>query len=547
MVVVRIGKKDLESMSGVERDRILDFFDVVGIEVKREDDDFWDLELYPDRPDLYSIFGLSRALRIFFKGERRVYRVLKSNVLLNVEKSVNNVRPYIGAALVRNLKLNDHMIAYIMDMQEKLHLSIGRDRKKIAIGIHDFDRVLPPFTYRAVKGNDISFIPLGMQTPMTPEEILKLHPKGIEYSHILSGSNIYPIITDSGGNVLSFPPIINGTLTQIVEGTKNIFIDVTGIDLFTVINAVNILVSNFVELGGDIYSVNVNYPEFSISLPDLSREFMFVSFTSLHDLVGGIIPPAEVRKCLLSMGYTASRSGNGYRVGVPPYRIDIMHPVDVMEDIVKAYGYERIKLSPPGRFSMGGESYVEVVKERVRKIMVGMGYIEVVNLTFTSPARNFSRFGLQESYSPRITNPVVEDQNIYRSWIFPMLMETLENNRHRSLPQRIFEVGRVYRDFETLHLGAVSEESDSSFTKVKGTVERILTSLGKSWEIGETNYPFLIGGRQASVLVNGKMAGFFGEVHPSVIETFNLGNPVTMVEIYLDIIYPSIIEEKLKF
>jgi len=547
MVVVRVGKSDLESMSGVKRDKIERFFEVVGIEIKREDDENWDLELYPDRPDLYSIFGLSRSLKTYYFKEKRFYKVLDSDIKLNVDSSVKDVRPYIGGAVVKSIELNDSLITYIMDMQEKLHLSIGRDRKKIAIGIHDLDRVRPPFKYMAVGGSSISFVPLGMYSPMTPEEILRNHPKGVEYGHLLSHSSLYPIIIDSDGNVLSMPPIINGTLTQIREDTKNIFIDVTGNDLFTVINAVNLISSNLAELGGYLYRVLIDYGDYSLFLPDLGRERIYVSKRELKEMVGEDINANDVKNSLISMGYTVSKSGNGFNVGIPPYRLDIMHPVDVIEDIIKSYGYGNLRLSLPNKFSMGSEAYSEIIRERLRRIMVGLGYIEVVSLTFTSPERNFKRFGIDETYSPRITNPVVEDQTIYRTWLIPMLMETLENNRHRSLPQRIFEVGRVYRNGEGMDLGALSEESDASFTKVKGTVEKIINSLGQGLEIEEKNLPFLIQGRQSSIILNGKEVGFFGEVHPSIIEKYNLGNPITAFEIYLDVIYPEILNEKLKF
>ncbi|MVT12809.1 MAG: phenylalanine--tRNA ligase subunit beta, partial [Euryarchaeota archaeon] len=399
----------------------------------------------------------------------------------------------------------------------------------------------------AVGGSSISFVPLGMYSPMTPEEILRNHPKGVEYGHLLSHSSLYPIIIDSDGNVLSMPPIINGTLTQIREDTKNIFIDVTGNDLFTVINAVNLISSNLAELGGYLYRVLIDYGDYSLFLPDLGRERIYVSKRELKEMVGEDINANDVKNSLISMGYTVSKSGNGFNVGIPPYRLDIMHPVDVIEDIIKSYGYGNLRLSLPNKFSMGSEAYSEIIKERIRRIMVGLGYIEVVSLTFTSPERNFKRFGIDETYSPRITNPVVEDQTIYRTWLIPMLMETLENNRHRSLPQRIFEVGRVYRNGEGLDLGALSEESDASFTKVKGTVEKIINSLGQRLEIEEKNLPFLIQGRQSSIILNGKEVGFFGEVHPSIIEKYNLGNPITAFEIYLDVIYPDILNEKLKF
>ncbi|MEM0333876.1 MAG: phenylalanine--tRNA ligase subunit beta, partial [Thermoplasmata archaeon] len=175
MVVIKISKRDLETYSGINIESILKFFDTIGIEIKREDENSWDLELYPDRPDLYSIFGISRALKIFYLKKNIVYNVKNSGINLIVDESVSNVRPYIGAALINNVELDDSRISYIIDMQEKLHLSIGRDRKKLAIGLHDFDKVKAPFVYKAVSGNEISFIPLGMDVKLTPEEILKIH------------------------------------------------------------------------------------------------------------------------------------------------------------------------------------------------------------------------------------------------------------------------------------------------------------------------------------------------------------------------------------
>ncbi|MEM3671666.1 MAG: phenylalanine--tRNA ligase subunit beta [Thermoplasmata archaeon] len=547
MVVIKISKRDIETYSGINIENILKFFDTIGIEIKREDENSWDLELYPDRPDLYSIFGISRALKIFYLKKNIVYNVKNSGINLIVDESVSNVRPYIGAALINNVELDDSRISYIIDMQEKLHLSIGRDRKKLAIGLHDFDKVKAPFVYKAVSGNEISFIPLGMDVKLTPEEILKIHPKGIEYSHLLSGFSKYPVILDVDGNVLSFPPIINGTLTEINKNTRNIFIDVTGTDLFSVLNALNIVTTNILELGGNPYKINVNYGKYSLELPNLGEEKYYISKKTVSEMLGENINLKMIKETLISMGYSVKKVGRGFRVGVPPYRIDIMHQVDIVEDVIKAYGYENIPLSLPEKFSIGKESEVEKIKEKIRKIMVGLGYIEVMNLTFTSIERNFKTFGMEVIDSPKIENPVVEDQIIFRTWIFPMLMETLANNRHRSLPQKIFEVGKVFRNFETVNLGAVSEESDASFTNVKGTVERIALSLNIKISQQESNFPFLIDGRQSWIIINGKFSGFFGEVHPLIIEKFNLGNPVTMFEIYLDTFYPKIVEEKLKF
>lgn len=547
MVVIRVEKKRLEHITGIKANEIEEIIDSLAVDIKRDDGTSWDFELYPDRPDLYSIFGLSRAIRQFKFHEKRDYRVKKTNISLIVDKSVLDVRPYIGAAVIKNIELDDAGIKDIMDLQEKLHLTVGRNRKKIAIGIHDLDRVRPPFKYAAYHPDAISFIPLGYDVKMNLNEILKNHPKGIEYGDLLKNFDKYPVITDADGNVLSFPPIINGRLTQLTEKTKNVFIDVTGIDLFTVINTLDLTVTALNELSNSNWSVNVIYPDGTMILPDLRYEKLAIKRKDIEGLLGINIDESDISNALESMGYKCSIKKYAIEVGIPPFRIDIMHPVDIIEDIAKAYGFNRIKKSLPEKFSIGIESNVEIAKERLRKIMVGFGYIEVINLTFTSPERNFSRFNLKNEKSMAMVNPVIEDQSIYRTWLIPMLMETLQNNRHRNLPQRIFEIGEVYDEKETIHIAGASISSSASFTEIKGLMGKFFQSIGMEMNIAEDNKPFLIEGRQAKVLVDNENAGFFGEMHPEIIERFELGNPVVVFEINIEKIFKDVFKGRLDF
>ncbi|MGC8564895.1 MAG: phenylalanine--tRNA ligase subunit beta [Thermoplasmata archaeon] len=547
MVVIKVDKKRLENLTGLLINDLEEIFETLAVDIKRGDDLSWDLELYPDRPDLYSIFGLSRAIRQYKFQEERNYKVKKSNIFLKVDKNVSSIRPFIGAAIIRDLYLNDTTIRDIMDLQEKLHLTVGRDRKKIAIGIHDLDKVKPPFKYAAYLPEEISFIPLGFQKKMNLMEIIKNHPKGIEYAELLKDFKMYPVITDSENNVLSFPPIINGTLTQVTEKTKNIFIDVTGLDLFTVINTLDLTVTALNELSMENESVNINYPEGMMVLPDLKYEKLPIEKTEIENMLGIKMDEESIFKALKSMGYKYSMKKKKIEVGIPPYRIDIMHPVDIIEDVAKAYGFNKIEKSLPEKFSIGIESNVEMVKERLRRIMIGLGYIETINLTFTSPERNFFIFNLDKEESMNIVNPVIEDQSIYRTWLIPMLMETLKNNKHRNLPQKIFEIGEVFDGKETIHIAGVSISSNASFTEIKGVVGKFLQSLGLEMNIKEDKKPFLINGRQASIIINDQYVGFFGEMHPEIIERFDLGNPVVVFELNIERIFSDIFKDRLEF
>ncbi|MHA2260532.1 MAG: phenylalanine--tRNA ligase subunit beta [Promethearchaeota archaeon] len=222
------------------------------------------VEYNPNRPDFSSPEGISRALKGYYNLELGLpkFEIMPSKITLNVDPSVKKVRPYIVCGVIRDIDLDEDEVATLMNIQEHLHWAVGRDRKKVAIGVHDLDKVVPPYRYTAVKPDSASFVPLhGDGYAMNLEEILLLHEKGIEYAHILEGMEVYPIIYDKNNEVLSFPPIINGELTTVTDETQNLFLDLTGTDFKAVNLALNILSTTLADMGATIESVNVNYTE----------------------------------------------------------------------------------------------------------------------------------------------------------------------------------------------------------------------------------------------------------------------------------------------
>ena len=237
------------------RDRI----PMLGVDLESVDEDKIVVEVFPNRPDLLSVEGFARALNGFLGDETGLknYRVTESGITLNIDKSVKKVRPFISVAVIRNLSLNEKRLVSLMNLQEKLHITHGRHRKKVAIGVHDMREIKGPYTYKAVKPDGIKFRPLGMTEELTPREILEKHPKGKEYAWTLDGLSRYPLIVDKNNNILSFPPIINGELTRIENSTTDVFIDVTGLDNLAVNQALNIIVTSIADGGGDIESVEL--------------------------------------------------------------------------------------------------------------------------------------------------------------------------------------------------------------------------------------------------------------------------------------------------
>lgn len=236
---------------------------MLGVDLESVDEEKLEVEIFPNRPDMLSVEGFSRALAGFLDLETgyRRYSLNESDTVVKVDSSVNEVRPYISAAEVKGLKLDERAMVSLMNLQEKLHVTHGRNRQKVAIGVHDSQDIEPPYTYRAVKpdNEDYKFVPLDMDSEMTPFEILEKHPKGREYSHILEDKDRCPLILDDKNQVLSFPPIINGNLTRISESTENVFIDVTGTDEKAVDKALNILLASLADRGAELFSVELSY------------------------------------------------------------------------------------------------------------------------------------------------------------------------------------------------------------------------------------------------------------------------------------------------
>ncbi|HIE34059.1 MAG TPA: phenylalanine--tRNA ligase subunit beta [Candidatus Altiarchaeales archaeon] len=232
---------------------------MLGVDLENIDSEKIVMEIFPNRPDLLSVEGFSRAMKGVIEIETGlpVFEVMSSDFLLYIDPSVKSVRPCIAAGVIRNIYFDENRLKSLMYLQEKLHITHGRNRAKVAIGVHDLKNIKPPFTYKAVKPDEIKFIPLDMNKEMNLREILEKHPKGIQYGWVLENLKRYPIILDKNNNVLSFPPIINGELTRLTEKTRNIFIDVTGTSELAVNQALNILATSISYRGGKIHSVKL--------------------------------------------------------------------------------------------------------------------------------------------------------------------------------------------------------------------------------------------------------------------------------------------------
>lgn len=534
MPVVTFDYYDLLSLLGkeIEKDELLTKLPMIGVSLERVYGNEISIEVFPNRPDMLSVEGIARALRAFFGIEKglKEYEIEPPKISLKVEESVKNVRPYIGGAVVRNVELTDDLISSLMDIQEKLHFSIGKDRKKMAIGLHDFDKVNPPFVYKGVKPNEIKFVPLEKEEEMDLDEILEKHEKGIAYAHLLKNAELYPIILDKNGNVLSFPPIINGQLTALTEETRNIFIDVTGTDEQAVKSTLIIVATLLAERGGKIEQVEIIDNE-KIITPDLTPQQIEVDLNYIYKILK-IDSKEEIKNALEKMGHNVEFVADKIKVYSPAWRVDILHPIDIIEDIAIGYGYEKFEETLPQSMTFGESlSY-----EKLHQTMIGLGFNEVITLSLSSIEKEFEKMEMEKGNEiVELENPITKEHSILRTSLIPSLMEILSKNRHNDLPQQIYEIGDVveYKDKikQKTMLAGVKIDAKANFTECKSIVEAILRNMGYKMEVEEKNHPSFIEGRCASVIVEGKEIGYFGEIKPSVICNFGLEYPVIAFEL----------------
>jgi phenylalanyl-tRNA synthetase beta chain len=540
MPVVTFDYNDFINLVGhkIPKDKLLERLPMIGADLDKVDGDEISIEFFPDRPDLASVEGISRASRAFFGFDTglKKYEVKKSDIIMNVDQSVKKVRPFVVTALVKNVTMTDELIASLMELQEKLHLGIGRNRKKVAIGVHNYEPVQPPFTYKAVDPDAVEFVPLNKFDSMTLNEILDRHEKGVDYAHILKDFDKHPLIVDKNNNVLSYPPIINGSLTEVTPFTTDLFIDVTGTDRKAINYVINIVSTSLAERGGQIYSTTVKDGGKTYTSPDLTPSKRKLSTSYVNKILGTKMKEKEVANCLKKMGFNAIESKDSVTVEIPAWRADILHDIDLVEDVAVGYGFDKFETEFPSKLTFGKTLPNYDLYQGLRQIMIGLGFNEVTTFTISNEKDEFNKLGLKASDRAIIENPIGEEFSCLRVGLIPSLLKILSENRHHPLPQQIFEVGVIVNNnYKNQHyLGFVKIDAKANFTECKSIIDAVMRDSGTKYSIKDKDHSAFIKGRCASVIINNNEIGFFGELHPKTITNFDLEYPIIAFEAQAD-------------
>ncbi|QZA87540.1 phenylalanine--tRNA ligase subunit beta [Salinarchaeum sp. IM2453] len=605
MPVVEVDPDELRNLTGVDKsdqDLIDDLF-ALGLELEgRTEEGALELEFAPDRLDRLSVEGIARSLRYQYGMDRGVDvpNTNEPDWTIEVDENVPEQRPYVTGAIARNVDLDENTLTSLIQLQEKLHATMGRQRKKGAIGIHDLtmlkgeslteatsEEPAKRIKYTGIAPDEDKFVPLESSAEMTPETVIREHPTGQEYGSIVENYDRMPAIYDDIG-LFSFPPVINGRRTEVTTKSRDLFIEMTGTDQWTIDRMLSIVCYALAARGATIEEVNVEYDsettgEYAgseLARPDLSTREKTVTHDRIETIVGVDFDPEEVIDLFERSGLSAVREETDetveYTVEIPSYRTDVLHPVDLIDDVGRAYGFNKLDPKYPDVSTVGERHERSRHEEAVRRSLVGLGFEDMLNFHMINEEENFRRMSLPipdsvsiaegeiaiEEYRenedqnvegitadmigidvpPTIKEPYSEEYTTLRTWVLPSLLMVLERNTHREYPQNLAEIGFTAgvdpREntgvSEQKRVGGVLASNEATYEKARGRLQALANLYDLELRTPATAHPTFIEGRVADIVLDGNTVGVIGEIHPSVLTEHNLEVPVAAFEFELE-------------
>ena len=555
--------------------QVNDELPLLGTDIDACTEEQLDIEIFPDRPDLLSGETLAFAMANFLHGApaRPDMDIQPSGITMKVDSSLRDVRPVILGAVVRGVSLPEDsegceaFIKGLMDHQEKLHFALGRRRQRASIGVHDLARLAPPFHVKTV-GEKHAFVPLAHQESMTIADILTHHPKGIEYAGLLADMTSYPLIVDADDAVLSFPPIINGDHTTVTHNTRDFFIDVTGWDERACEASLMLVCLQLTQWGGQVESVEITTCEGDhIVSPIGTGKTHVVPEELVQNLLGRSFTDDELQVAVQRMGgrfegrqpapndapdrstsMAVARAGTSELLfTMPRWRFDLLHPVDMVEELAIGHGYEDLGTDVPKATLTAQPRTDHHLRRRLRASMEGMGMMQIQSLTLSNMDDQFVRMRWEPNHAvTTITNPITVDHTVLRQHLMPGLLKLLASNRHHDLPQSVYELGAVVRDHRNAdRLAFLTAERSGGFAAVRGRVQAFCNDLGVSDWVAEPlpagEGPWLAG-RGAKLLINGSWVGCFGELDPAVSSAFDLRVPLNGAEFDVNALMNAVVD-----
>jgi len=355
---------------------------------------------------------------------------------------------------------------------------------------------------------------------------------------LLAGKSKFPIFIDANNNILSMPPIINSHLTgKITTGTTDVFVECSGFDFSTLQKCLNIIVAILSDMGGKIYQMELKENGKKKITPDFTPEKMKLNIQNANSLLGLSLNEKQIKEFVEKMGHNYNKG----IVEIPSWRTDMLHEVDIIEDIAIAYGYENFIPEIPEVATVGEENKKEIVKRKIAEILTGLNILETSNYHLTSKQDQFKKMSMPEESFVEIEASKT-DYTIMRKDLTHYLMKILSENVDSEYPQKIFEVGKVFNNYKETENLALAV-APANFTEVRQILEYLSRMLNVEIKIAEpeSKIPnYFIEGRTAEIKLDNKIIGFLGEIHPKILKNWKIKMPVSLFEISLEEIFKKL-------
>jgi len=539
MPVVELSYARLQKLVGkVTKKQISDSLPFLGLDIESEDKDLVRIEYSPNRPDYSTDFGIALGLQglLDIKTGAVKLKIKKSDKYqIFVKPEVSKIRPFVTGIVARNGIIDNKILEQIIQMQEDLHMGIGRKRTKSSIGIHDLDKISFPLTYTTTNRNT-KFIPLKSDKEITISEILEQSDVGRSYGYILDNFSKVLIIVDSDNNIISLPPIINAAITTVTTKTKNLFVEVTGINKNDAENMLSVVATILENAGFDLESVKIFGAK--NSSPKLDQKKISVSASLINQILGLNLSTSKICSSLKKSRLDAISKGNKIICTIPAYRFDIFGPMDLVEEAALGYGIQNLEPILTPSQTIGQINPVSLQLKSLNQIMIGLGYLEALNSSLTSKHVLYDMTNRNTTKIISVLDSKSQEHTILRDLILPGLLENLSRNIHESYPQKLFETGTVFTIddpiSEKINFSSISAHKDANFTEIKSILQSALkTGFKITIETKTSSHPTFEAGHCASVISNGKSIGVIGKINSKIVENYKIRMPVVGFEISL--------------
>ena len=539
MPVVELSYTRLQKLIGkVTKKQISDSLPFLGLDIESENKDLIRIEYSPNRPDYSTDFGIALGLQglLGIKTGAIKLNVKKSKqYAISVKSEVSKIRPFVTGIVATNGKIDDKTIEQFLTMQEDLHFGIGRKRKKSSIGIHDLDAISFPLVYTTANRNH-KFIPLNSKKELSISEILKNTDVGKDYGSILVNSSKVPLILDANQKTVSFPPIINAAVTTVTTKTKNLFVEVTGINKEDAEDMLSVVATILQSAGFTLESVQISGAK--NSSPKLEQKKISVNPFLINQALGLDLNTPKIISSLKKSRLDASTKGKNIICTIPAYRFDIFGSMDLVEEVALGYGIQNLEPTLSPSQTLGQKHPSSISLQSISSIMTGLGYMEALNSSLTSKQILYDNTQRDSSKIISVLDSKSLEHTILRDSLLPGLINSLAKNIHESYPQKLFEIGTIFNKtssvIEETHLCAVSSHKDANFSEIKSVLQSVIQSIfGKTCETKTTTHPTFEKGHVANITVDGKIIGIIGEISKSTKDNFKLREPIVSFEVKL--------------